>query len=308
MKAIRDAYGQYLKECGDKNKDIVVFDADVSSSTKSAIFGSAFPDRFFNMGVSEANMMGYAAGISTMGKIPFVNTFAIFMMNRGADVIRNIICYGKLNVKLAGGYAGMSDSFDGATHHAIEDISYMRVLPNMKVIVPCDVISTEELTRIAIETNGPVYIRLSRDVMPDLYDGNTEFKLGGSHTVREGSDYTIFAYGYMVHKSLEAAKILEEKHKLSIRVIDMYSIKPLDTEAIIKASKETKGLITVEEHLINGGLGSCVAEVVAENCPTKVKRIGLNDTFSETGAYEKLLAKYGINTEQIVEQILDFIK
>ena len=308
MKAIRDAYGQYLKEAGEKNKDIVVFDADVSSSTKSAIFGSAFPDRFFNMGVSEANMMGYAAGISTMGKIPFVNTFAIFMMNRGADVIRNNICYGKLNVKLAGAYAGMSDSFDGATHHAIEDIAYMRVLPNMKVIVPCDVISTEQLTRIAIETNGPVYIRLSRDAMPDLYNSNSEFKFGGSHTVREGSDYTIFAYGYMVHKSLEAAKILEEKHKLSIRVIDMYSIKPLDVDAIIKASKETKGLITVEEHLINGGLGSCVAEVVAGNCPTKVKRIGLNDTFSETGAYEKLLAKYGINTEQIVEQILDFIK
>ena len=308
MKAIRDAYGQYLKEAGEKNKDIVVFDADVSSSTKSGIFGAAFPDRFFNMGVSEANMIGYAAGISTMGKIPFVNTFAIFMMNRGADVIRNNICYGKLNVKLAGAYAGMSDSFDGATHHAIEDIAYMRVLPNMKVIVPCDVISTEQLTRIAIETNGPVYIRLSRDAMPDLYNSNSEFKFGGSHTVREGSDYTIFAYGYMVHKSLEAAKILEEKHKLSIRVIDMYSIKPLDVDAIIKASKETKGLITVEEHLINGGLGSCVAEVVAGNCPTKVKRIGLNDTFSETGAYEKLLAKYGINTEQIVEQILDFIK
>ncbi len=310
MEPIRDTYGKYLKECGEKNKDIVVFDADVSSSTKSAIFGAAFPDRFFNMGVAELNMMGAAAGISSMGKIPFVNTFAIFMLNRGADVIRNNICYGNLNVKLAGGYAGMSDSFDGATHHAIEDVGYMRMMPNMNVLIPSGEFSTKKLTQLAIDTKGPVYIRLSREAMTDsaIYNEGTQFPLGGSHTIKEGSDYTIMTYGYMVHKSLEAAKILEEQHKVSVRVVDMYSIKPLDKDAVVKASKETKGIITVEEHLINCGLGSCVAEVLSENAPTKLKRIGLNDTFSETGAYEPLLAKHGLNTNEIVQQVLDFIK
>lgn len=310
MEAIRDTYGKCLKEFGEKNKDIVVFDADVSSSTKSCLFGAVCPDRFFNMGVAELNMMGAAAGISTMGKIPFVNTFAIFMLNRGADVIRNNICYGNLNVKLAGGYAGMSDSFDGATHHAIEDVGYMRMLPNMNVIIPCGEISTRKLTQLSIDTNGPVYIRLSREAMTDseIYSDSTQFPLGGSHTIREGSDYTIITYGYMVHKSLLAAKILEEQHKVSVRVIDMYSVKPLDKEAVIKAAKETKGIITIEEHLINCGLGSCVAEVLSENVPTKLKRIGIDDKFSETGAYEPLLAKHGLNTDEIVSQVLDFIK
>lgn len=308
MKAIRDVYGAYLEEYGNVNKDVVVFDADVSSSTKSSLFGLANPSRFFNMGVSEANMIGYAAGISTLGHIPFVNTFAVFMINRGADVIRNVVCYGNLNVKFAGGYAGLSDSYDGATHHAIEDVAYMRVLPNMHVFIPCDAVSTKKLTKMTAETNGPVYLRLSRAVMSDLYDDSTEFKVGGSHTIREGTDYTILTYGYMVHKALEAAKILKEKNNISIRVLDMYSVKPIDRNAVINAAKETKGLITIEEHLASGGLSSIVAEIIAEEYPTHLKRLGLNDTFSETGDYEPLLAKYGINTNEIVKEIQDFIK
>ena len=308
MKAIRDVYGDVLKEYGHSNSDIVVLDADVSGSTKSGVFGKEFPDRFFNMGVAEANMIGYAAGLSTCGKIPFVNTFAIFMINRGADMIRNAVCYGHLNVKFAGGYAGASDSFDGATHHAIEDVSYMRTLPNMYVLVPCDAHSTSALTKLTIETEGAVYLRLSRSVMPDLHNSNTKFELGGSHTVRDGSDYTIVAYGYMVHKALEAAQILQDKHNLSMRVIDMYSIKPIDKKAIISAAKETRGIISIEEHLINGGLGSIVAETLCESIPARLKRIGFQDTFTETGAYEALLSKYKLGTAEIVEQILEFHK
>lgn len=308
MKAIRDIYGEFLKEYGEKNKNIVVLDADVSGSTKSGIFGKAFPERFFNMGVAEANMIGYAAGMSTVGKVPFVNTFAVFMINRGADMIRNGVCYGGLNVKFAGGYAGASDSYDGATHHAIEDISFMRTLPKMKVLVPCDQFSTRALTKITAETEGPIYLRLSRAEMKDIYSADTKFEWGGSHTLREGKDCTLLAHGYMVHKALEAAEVLQKEHNISARVIDCYSLKPIDAKTIIKAAQETKCLISIEEHLVNGGLGSIAAEVLSEHSPARMKRIGFQDTFTETGAYEALLSKYGLGVKEITLAIKDFCK
>ncbi|MGL4866372.1 transketolase family protein [Cetobacterium sp.] len=307
MKAIRDVYGETLAKLGEKNKNIVVLDADVSSSTKSSIFGSQHKERFYNMGVSEANMLGAAAGLSTMGKIPFVNTFAVFMINRGADVIRNSICYSNLNVKIAGAYSGMSDSYDGATHHSFEDIAYMRAIPNMTIFSVCDEKQTEKIVEKAIEINGPVYLRLSRAAMPNLYDANEEFEVGKGKIVKEGNDLTIISTGYLVHKALEAAKELEEEN-ISVRVVDMYSIKPIDKELIVKCAKETKKIVTLEEHSIIGGLGSSVSEVLIEEYPVPMKILGIRDTFTESGDYEELINKYGLGKNTVKNTIKDFIK
>lgn len=307
MKAIRDVYGETLAKLGEKNKNIVVLDADVSSSTKSSIFGSQHKERFYNMGVSEANMLGAAAGLSTIGKIPFVNTFAVFMINRGADVIRNSICYSNLNVKIAGAYSGMSDSYDGATHHSFEDIAYMRAIPNMTIFSVCDEKQTEKIVEKAVEINGPVYLRLSRAAMPSLYNGNEEFEVGKGKIVKEGNDLTIISTGYLVHKALEAAKELE-KENISVRVVDMYSIKPIDKELIVKCAKETKKIITLEEHSIIGGLGSSVSEVLIEEYPIPMKILGIRDTFTESGDYEELINKYGLGKNTVKNTIKDFIK
>ena len=307
MKAIRDVYGETLAKLGEKNKNIVVLDADVSSSTKSSIFGSQHKERFYNMGVSEANMLGAAAGLSTIGKIPFVNTFAVFMINRGADVIRNSICYSNLNVKIAGAYSGMSDSYDGATHHSFEDIAYMRAIPNMTIFSVCDGKQTEKIVEKAVEINGPVYLRLSRVAMPNLYDSTEEFEVGKGKIIREGSDVTIISTGYLVHKALEAASELE-KNNISVRVVDMYSIKPIDRELIIKCAKETKKIVTLEEHSIIGGLGSSVSEVLIEECPVLTKILGIKDTFTESGDYEELINKYGLGKSSVVNVIKDMLK
>lgn len=307
MKAIRDVYGETLAKLGEKNKNIVVLDADVSSSTKSSIFGSQHKERFYNMGVSEANMLGAAAGLSTIGKIPFVNTFAVFMINRGADVIRNSICYSNLNVKIAGAYSGMSDSYDGATHHSFEDIAYMRAIPNMTIFSVCDEKQTEKIVEKAVEINGPVYLRLSRAAMPSLYNNNEEFEVGKGKIVKEGNDLTIISTGYLVHKALEAAKELE-KENISVRVVDMYSIKPIDRELIVKCAKETKKIVTLEEHSIIGGLGSSVSEVLIEEYPIPMKILGIRDTFTESGDYEELINKYGLGKNTVKNTIKDFIK
>lgn len=307
MKAIRDVYGETLAKLGEKNKNIVVLDADVSSSTKSSIFASQHKERFYNMGVSEANMLGAAAGLSTMGKIPFVNTFAVFMINRGADVIRNSICYSNLNVKIAGAYSGMSDSYDGATHHSFEDMAYMRAIPNITIFSVCDEKQTEKIVEKAVEINGPVYLRLSRAAMPNLYDSNEEFEVGKGKIVREGNDLTIISTGYLVHKALEAAKELEEE-SISVRVVDMYSIKPIDRELIIKCAKETKKIVTLEEHSIIGGLGSSVSEVLIEEYPVPMKILGIRDTFTESGDYEELINKYDLGKNAVKNTIKDFIK
>lgn len=302
-KAIREVYGSVLAELGETNPEIVVLDADLSGSTKSGIFGKAFPDRFFNMGIAESNMVSTAAGLSVTGKIPFVNTFTIFLTTLGLIATRGQVCYGNLNVKFGGAYCGMSDAFDGASHHATEDIAVMRSLPNMTVIVPSDEKSTRWATEYSVEHNGPVYLRLSRDVYPDLYSDDTKFELGKGAIVRDGKDVTVIACGLLVHKAIEAAEILSQKG-ISVRVVDMYSIKPIDKELILKCASETGAIVTAEEHNIYGGLGGAVSEVLAwggAGVPTEF--VGIQDTFTESAPYSQLLAKYGVDANGVIAGI-----
>lgn len=301
MIATRDAYGEALKELGGINKDIVVLDADLSGSTKTSVFAKEYPTRFFNVGIAEQNLMGTAAGLSTAGKIPFASTFAMFATGRGFEIIRNSICYPKLNVKIAATHAGLTVGEDGATHQALEDISLMRSLPNMVVLSPADAIETKQCIVKAAEHNGPVYIRLGRAKVPVIFDGSYIFEIGKGVELREGTDVTIIATGVMVEKALLAGEKLAEEG-ISARIINMASIKPIDEDIIIKAAKETKGIVTVEEHSIIGGLGSAVAEVVSEKYPTRVIRVGTMDTFGESGDGNLLLEKYGLNVDNIVEK------
>lgn len=307
-KAIREVYGTVLAELAEKNNDIVVLDADLSGSTKSGIFGKAHPERFFNMGIAESNMVATAAGLSTTGKIPFVNTFTVFLTTLGLISTRAQVCYGNLNVKFGGAYCGMSDAFDGSTHHATEDIAVMRSLPNMTVVVPADAASTRWATEFAVLHQGPVYLRLSRDVYPDLYDENTKFECGKGAIVRDGTDVTVIACGLLVHKAIEAAESLAEKG-VSVRVVDMYSIKPIDKELIIKCAKETGAIVTAEEHNIYGGLGGAVSEVLAwagAGVPTEF--VGIQDTFTESAPYKELLAKYGVDANGVASGIEKVLK
>lgn len=301
MIATRDAYGEALKELGGRNKDIVVLDADLSGSTKTSVFAKEYPTRFFNVGIAEQNLMGTAAGLSTAGKIPFASTFAMFATGRGFEIIRNSICYPKLNVKIAATHAGLTVGEDGATHQALEDISLMRSLPNMVVLSPADAIETKQCIVKAAEHNGPVYIRLGRAKVPVIFDESYIFEIGKGVELREGTDVTIIATGVMVEKALLAGEKLAEEG-ISARIINMASIKPIDEDIIIKAAKETKGIVTVEEHSIIGGLGSAVAEVVSEKYPTRVIRVGTMDTFGESGDGNLLLEKYGLNVDNIVEK------
>ena len=307
MIATRDAYGDALKELGGINKDVVVLDADLSGSTKTAVFEKEYPNRFFNVGIAEQNLIGTAAGLSTAGKIPFASTFAMFATGRSFEIIRNSVCYPKLNVKIAATHAGITVGEDGATHQALEDISIMRSLPNMIVLNPADAVETRQCILKAAEYNGPVYIRLGRSGVPVIFDESYDFQIGKGKELKEGTDVTIIATGIMVAKALEASEELA-KENISARVINMSTIKPIDQDIIIKAAKETKGIITAEEHSIIGGLGSAVAEVVVENHPTKVSRIGTMDTFGESGSGNDLLVKYGLTVENIVvkaKEILD---
>ena len=307
-KAIREVYGTVLKELGETNPDIVVLDADLSGSTKSAIFGNAFPERFFNMGIAESNMVATAAGLSTTGKIPFVNTFTVFLTTLGLISARGLVCYGNLNVKFGGAYCGMSDALDGASHHALEDIAVMRSLPNMKVIVPADAAAARWATTYAAETYGPMYLRLSREVYPDLYAPETSFEMGKGSIVRDGSDVTVIACGIMVHKAIEAAERMAEQG-ISVRVVDMYSIKPIDRDLILRCAAETGAVVTAEEHSVIGGLGGAVSEVLAWGgaaAPTEF--VGLQDTFTESGKYADLLHKYGVDADGVVAGIEKVLK
>ena len=306
-KQLREVYGSVLAELGEANPDIVVLDADLSGSTKSKLFADRHPDRFFNMGIAESNMVSTAAGLAAVGKIPFVNTFTVFLTTLGLIAARGQVCYGNLNVKFGGAYCGMSDALDGASHHALEDISAMRALPNMRVIVPSDETSTRWATQWAVDHDGPVYLRLSRDTYPDLYPAGVKVEMGKGAIVRDGTDVTVIACGLLVHKAMEAAEELA-KDGVSVRVVDMYSIKPLDAELIERCARETGAVVTAEEHNIYGGLGSAVAEVLAHagaGVPTEF--VGVRDTFTESGKYSELLAKYGIDAAGVkaaVEKVL----
>ena len=272
--AIRDAFGEALKKLGGVNDKVVALDADVGGSTKSAVFGKEYSDRYFNVGISEMNMVSMAAGLAADGYIPFANTFAVFLITRGADPIQALISYDKLNVKLAGTYCGLSDSYDGASHQAITDIALMRAIPNMTVVSVSDAVETEKAVFAAAEYEGPVYLRLSRAAAPVIYDENMKFKIGKGITVREGKDVTIIATGTVLHKAIEAAELLKTEG-ISANVVDMHTIKPIDKELIISCAKNTGAIVTVEEHSVYGGLGSAVAEVLAEECPAPIEILSL---------------------------------
>ena len=307
-RAIRDVYGDTLAQLGRENPNIVALDADVGSSSKSIVFGKQFPQRYFNVGVAEANMVAIAAGLATAGKIPFANTFAAFMVLRAADPVRSLIAYTRLNVKLAGTYAGLSDSYDGASHHAIADIAFMRSLPNMTVISVCDPVEAELATRAAAAFIGPVYLRLSRAEVPVVFDkASYDFKIGRGVTLVEGADLTLMATGYLLVKALEAAEILSAQG-IKARVVNIHTIKPIDRELLLRCAEETGALVTVEEHNVYGGLGSAVAEVLATSCPVPIEFVGIEDTFAESGDYEQLLAKYGLSTENIVARAKAVLK
>jgi transketolase len=307
-RAIRDVYGDTLAQLGRENKNIVALDADVGSSSKSIVFGKEFPNRYFNVGIAEANMVAMAAGLATAGKIPFANTFAAFMVLRAGDPVRSLIAYTKLNVKLAGTYAGLSDSYDGASHHAIADIAFMRSLPNMTVISISDPVEAELATRAAAEFKGPVYLRLSRAEVPVVFDRATyDFKIGKGVTLVEGADLTIVATGYMLIKALEAAEILSAKG-IKARVVNIHTIKPIDRELLMACAQETGAIVTAEEHNVYGGLGSAVAEALATSCPVPIEFVGIEDTFTESGDYEKLLAKYGLSAANIVARAQKVLK
>ena len=301
MIATRDAYGEALRELGGLNKDIVVLDADLSGSTKTAIFKKEFPERFFNVGIAEQNLIGTAAGLAAAGKVPFASTFAMFATGRAFEIIRNSVCYPNLNVKIAATHAGLMVGEDGATHQALEDVSIMRSLPNMVVLSPADGVETKQCIYKAAEYKGPVYIRLGRSKVPVIFDENYKFEIGKGVELKEGKDITIIAAGVMVEKALIAADKLSEEN-ISARVINMSTIKPIDKDIIIKAANETKGIVTVEEHSVIGGLGSAVSEVVVGNVPTYVEKIGTMDTFGESGDGNKLLEKYGLSVESIVNK------
>ena len=306
-KATRQSYGEALVELGKENNNVVVLDADLAGATKTNMFSKEFPERFFDMGIAEQDMIATAAGFATCGKIPFASTFAVFATGRVYDQIRNSICYPNLNVKIAATHAGVTVGEDGATHQAIEDIALMRAVPNMNVICPADQYQTAWAVEEAIKINGPVYIRLGRCDVPDIYNENSIFEFGKGIELREGTDVTIIATGIMVSKALEASEALSAKG-INARVIDIHTIKPLDTEIIIKAAKETRGIVVAEEHNIIGGLGGAVAEIVSENCPTKVLRVGIEDEFGQSGKATELLEEYGLTSENIIKKVQEILK
>ena len=298
--ATRQSYGEALKELGKENKNIVVLDADLSTATKTEIFAKEFPDRFFDMGISEQDMIGTAAGFSTCGKIPYASTFAIFAAGRAYDQIRNSVCYPNLNVKICATHAGITVGEDGATHQMIEDLSLMRTLPNMQVYSPCDDTEARFIIKEISKIKAPCYVRLSRLSTPVIYDENEQFELGKAKQFGNGEDATIFATGVCVSEALKAKEILDKKG-IFVRVVDVHTIKPIDKETIIKCAKSTKRIITIEDHSIIGGLGSAICEVLSEEYPCKVTRLGINDTFGKSGKAEELMNYFGIDAEAIVK-------
>lgn len=300
--ATRQSYGEALVELGKKNKDIVVFDADLSGATKTSMFANEFPERFYNIGIAEADMISTAAGMSTFGKIPYASTFAVFAAGRAYDQIRNSVCYPNLNVKICATHAGITVGEDGATHQMLEDLGMMRGLPNMTVISTSDDIETRWAVEEISKINGPVYLRLSRLATPIIYEEKQKFEIGKAIQIGEGTDATVFATGVTVSEAIKAKEELE-KQGMNIRVVDIHTIKPIDKEMIIKSAKETKKLISVEDHSVIGGLGTAIADVLAENCPTKLTKIGIKDTFGKSGKAEELLEYYGLTAENIINKI-----
>lgn len=302
--ATRQSYGEALNKLGEENEKIVVLDADLSKTTKTCIFAENFPDRFFDVGIAEQNLMGVAAGLASSGFIPYASSFAVFATGRAYDQIRNSIAYPNFNVKICASHSGVTAGEDGATHQMIEDISMMRTLPNMKVMCTSDDIQTKWAVKEISKIDGPVYLRLCRLASPIIYNENTKFEFGKGIQVGEGTDAAIIATGITVSEAIKAKEMLKEKN-IDVRVIDIHTIKPIDKDIIIKAAKETKKIITIEDHNIIGGLGSTVCEVLSENYPVRVIRIGIKDTFGTSGRGTDLMKYFGITAENIVKEILN---
>jgi transketolase len=308
MGDMRTGYGETLVELGAINKDVVVVGGDTTQSLKTSLFGDKYPERFFNVGISESNVVSIAAGLALAGKIPFASTYAAFIPGKCVDQIRNAIAYGNVNVKLVVSHGGLSVGPDGASHQQIEDYAITRAIPNMHLIVPADEIATRKLVYLVAEMRGTVYMRLARPKTALVYEKNgVDLKLGKSNTVRDGSDVTVIACGLMVPEAVEASDSLK-KDGISCRVIDMFTLKPLDNDAIMKAARDTGAIVTAEEHNIYGGLGSAVAEVLVENYPTPMRRIGVKDTFGESGEHDELLVKYGLTANDIARTVQELLK
>ena len=298
--ATRDSYGNALVELGKEHDDLIVLDADLAGATKTGVFKKAFPERHWDIGIAEANMTGIAAGVAACGKVPFISSFAMFAAGRGFEQIRNTVAYPKLNVKIAPTHAGISVGEDGGSHQSVEDIALMRAIPGMVVLSPADAVETKKMVFAAAEYNGPVYIRMGRLDVETIFDEATyDFQIGIANTVREGNDVTIAATGLMTAEALKAADILAQEG-ISVRVINVGTIKPLDGETILKAAQETKFIITAEEHSVIGGLGSAVSEFLSEVHPTKVKKLGLYDKFGQSGKANELLEKYELTAAKLV--------
>jgi len=306
MVAVREAFGKTLLEVGRKNKDIVVLDADLASSTKITYFAEEFPERFFQCGIAEQNMIGVAAGLAASGKIPFAASFAVFVSRRPADQVAISVAYPGLNVKIIGAYTGLFNGRTGASHMAVEDISIMRAIPGIIVIDPADAVETAGAVRALAEYKGPVYMRETRDEWPDVFDDDYRFEIGKASGVRSGDDVSIIAAGVMTSEAITASEKLKEEG-IGARVINMSTIKPIDKEAIIKAAAETGAIVTAENHNIYGGLGSAVAEVLVENHPVPMQRIGIKDVLNESGTNRELLDKFGMSYIHIMEAVKDVI-
>ncbi|MBQ8119655.1 MAG: transketolase family protein [Ruminococcus sp.] len=306
--ATRESYGNALAELGDKYENLYVFDADLAAATKTGIFKKKFPDRFFDCGIAESNMMGVAAGMAATGKIPFVSTFAMFAAGRAFEQVRNSIGYPHLNVKIGATHAGISVGEDGATHQCNEDIALMRTIPGMTVIIPADDVEAKAAVEAAINYEGPVYMRFGRLAVPVFNDPATyKFEIGKGIKLRDGNDITIVATGLMVYEAIEAAKTLAQQG-IEATVINIHTIKPIDKDIIIEAAKKTNLVLTVEEHSVIGGLGEAVCDVLCENYPTKVVKIGVNDEFGHSGPAAELLKQYGLCAENIVNKAAEAVK
>lgn len=306
-KSVRSAYGRTLAELGKVNKNIVVLDADLSCSTQTQLFAKEFPERFFDIGISEQDLMTTAAGLSCTGKIPFVSTFAVFASGRAWEQVRNTICYSNLNVKIAATHGGITVGEDGASHQALEDISLMRSIPNMVVVVPADEKETIAAIKFAAEYKGPVYIRIARANLPDVFDETYKFDYKKATVMQAGTDVTIVTNGETLVEVLDCAKILSEKG-ISAEVINVPVVKPLDGETILKSAQKTNRVITVENHSIIGGLGGAVCEYLSENYPVKISRIGTNDEFGQSGTAKQLMDYYGLNADKLAEKITGLLK
>lgn len=303
---MRDGYGKALLKLIGNGKPVVALDADVAKSTRTVWVRDQYPEHFLDMGIAEQDMVGTASGLALGGMIPFASTYGVFLAGRAWDQIRTTVCYNNLNVKLAGAHAGISVGPDGATHQALEDVALMRVLPNMTVVVPCDAVETEKATLALAEREGPCYIRFGREAVPVITDEDSPFEIGKANVLRDGKDAVLFANGAMVYEGLEAAKQLVGEG-IDLMVVNLHTVKPLDQEAVLAAARKTGRVITAEEHQAAGGMGSAVAECLAQNYPVPMRILGMQDGFGESGAPDELMKRYGFSSDAIYQAVKDFV-